>query len=519
MMNYHALLHSPVIPSKTVPLIESAVRNNAPVLILGEKGTGKELVAKIIHYIGPWEPQRFYKIDCKLTGNDAFQDQLSMLNRGARDGSVYGTLFLKEIGALDRTSQLKLLEMMENSIFGLGAERTMAESFRFISSSSENLRAKMAAGTFLEELHDRLNTFLIPLPSLRERAGEIPNLAVYLLTDHSSKMRVKKIGIAPDAISLLESYWWPGNLREFERVILRSAVVSEHDNLSSDDLLCDMENEKNSFAAFVKRKAPENSRPGGTRVPEEPVAPPLPLFFIELVHRIRNPLVSIKTFTHLLKEKFSDPEFRDYFYRIVTEDIEKIDSVLNGLLTYIKINTPVSKTNTVHLILEDILKKRESQIGGKKVKIIKKFEKELPETIVHDEQLRYILDTLFQYALASVLPDGSIGCVTKSFDLPSAMIDGRAVSKKEDRCVEILILFTGYRTSAERLESVLGISLPDQEAAIELELRLVKEIIQKNRGMMKMEVNETKTRTLISLRLPVERRKVIYYPEGDSLER
>ena len=75
----------------------------------------------------------------------------------------------------------------------------------------------------------------------------------------------------------------------------------------------------------------------------------LSLFFIELVHRIKNPLVSIKTFTQLLREKFDDAEFRDYFYRMVTEDIERIDSVLNGLINYIKINTPIEKTNTVHL--------------------------------------------------------------------------------------------------------------------------------------------------------------------------
>jgi len=220
-----------------------------------------------------------------------------------------------------------------------------------------------------------------------------------------------------------------------------------------------------------------------------------------------------------LRERFNDAEFRGYFYRIVTEDIEKIDSVLNGLLNYIKMNTPINKTNTVHLILEEILKNREIQIEGKKIKIFKKFEKELPETIVHDEQLRYVLDTLLQHALSSTLPDGSIGFLTKSIDLPRAAIDDQAVSKREDRCLEILIVFTGYRTSAERFETVLGISPFQQDESIELELRLVKEIIEKNRGAMKLEVNETKTRTLISLRLPVERRKVVFYPETHPQER
>jgi len=122
-------------------------------------------------------------------------------------------------------------------------------------------------------------------------------------------------------------------------------------------------------------------------------------------------------------------------------------------------NTPISKTNTVHLILDEILRKRQIQIEEKRVKIFKKFEKELPETVVHDEQLRYVLDTLLHYALSSTLPEGSIGFLTKSVEAAKAA-DGQRVSRREDRCVDILIVFTGYQTSAERFETVLGISPP-----------------------------------------------------------
>ncbi|MEI9477712.1 MAG: sigma 54-interacting transcriptional regulator [Deltaproteobacteria bacterium] len=518
-MNYHTLLHSPIVPSKTVPLIDKASQNNAPVLILGEKGTGKELVAKIIHHTGEWESHRFYKIDCAFLKEAAFEEQISRLAKGAREGSIRGSVFLKEIGFLDPPSQFKLLDVMENGVFQLGSEGDIAKHLRFISSSSENLKAKVVQGKFMEDLYERLNTLLIPIPSLRERTGEIPTIAAYLLAEHSTHMKIKKVGISPDALTLLASYWWPGNLKEFESVILRSAVLSESENLTARDLVSGVQSEKHSFLTFVKKTKLGNASPKGKTPPDDPHAPPLPLFFIELVHRIRNPLVSIKTFTQLLREKFNDAEYRDYFYRIVTEDIEKIDSVLNGLLNYIKINTPISKTNTVHLILEEILRKRENQIKERRIKIFKKLEKELPETIVHDEQLRYVLDTLLQYALSSILPDGSIGFLTKSIDLPRAVMDAQTVTEREDRCLEILIVFTGYRTSAERFETVLGISPFQQDDSIELELRLVREIIEKNRGAMKLEVNETKTRTLISLRLPVERRKVVYYPETHPQER
>jgi nitrogen-specific signal transduction histidine kinase len=226
-------------------------------------------------------------------------------------------------------------------------------------------------------------------------------------------------------------------------------------------------------------------------------------------------LVSIKTFTQLLGDKFNDGEFREHFYRIVTGDIEKIDSVLNGLLSYIKINTPLEKKETVHFILEDVLKRHEIQLEDKKIKIFKKFEKDLPETIVHDEQLRYILNALLQYAIPSIPPNGSIGILTKSFDMPTQTGDSKKFVQKDGRYIEILIVFTGFKKPIEQFETVLGIPAVQKEEAIELELRLIKEIIQKNQGMMKFEVNEKKPRTLISLKFPIERRKLIYYQPGN----
>jgi nitrogen-specific signal transduction histidine kinase len=235
----------------------------------------------------------------------------------------------------------------------------------------------------------------------------------------------------------------------------------------------------------------------------------LSLFLIELVHRIKNPLVSVKTFTQLLREKFGDPEFREQFYRIVTEDIDKIDGVLNGLLSYIRINTPIEKRDTVHFILEDVLKSYEMQLEDKRIKVFKKFEKGLPETIIHEEQLKYILNALFQYAIPSIPPNGSMGFLTKS-------VGGRSTAaadqkrQKDGTYVEILIVFTGYKKPIEHFENILGIDELKQES-MELELRLIREVVQKNQGSMKFEVNEKKPRTLISLQFPTERRRLVYY--------
>jgi hypothetical protein len=285
------------------------------------------------------------------------------------------------------------------------------------------------------------------------------------------------------------------------------------------DLFFDTDVEKSPFVSFLKKTETRPLSFERTNFIHKQDNHFSSLFFIELVHRIKNPLVSIKTFTQLLREKFDDEEFREYFYRIVTEDIEKIDSLLNGLLNYVKINTPIEKVNTVHFILEDVLKKYESKLEDKKIRVFKKLEKDLPETVVHEEQLRYILNSILQYALPSIPSQGSIGFLTKSLRVQKGMGEDQALVQKDGRFVEILIVFTGFKKSVGKFDSILGVPALQQEEAIELELRLIKEMIQKNRGVMTLEVNDKRPRTLISLKFPMERRKVIYYPSTNAEQR
>jgi nitrogen-specific signal transduction histidine kinase len=514
-MNYQELLHSAIIPSKVAMLTQKVAHNNVPVLIQGEQGTKKELIAKIIHYTGDWKYYRFYKIDCNILTENTFIDQLSHLFKEINYGTTPATLYLKEVGYLGQVDQLKLWELIEDGIFQNGIDKKIIQNLRFISSSSENLKEKITQGKFSEDLYYRLNTLMIHIPPLRDRAKEIPTIAQTILTEQSKKMKIKKVVISNNVLILLQNYWWPGNLSELEHVIIRSAIFSEGENLMEKDLFSETENENNSFISFLKKTEMKPPVFQKNNLMGEENTHSLVLFFIELVHRLKNPLVSIKTFTQLLREKFSDVEFREYFYKIVTEDIEKIDSVLDDLLNYIKINTPIEKTNTVHYILEDVLKKYETQFEDKKIKIFKKFEKELPETIVHDEQLRYIFNSLLQYAIPSIPPNGSIGFLTKSFDAQKSAGNDKNLLQKDGNYIEIIIVYSGYKKAIEQLESVLGIPLIQKEEAIELELRLIKEIIQKNRGMMRFEINEKKPRTLISLKFPIERRKVIYYPSAN----
>jgi nitrogen-specific signal transduction histidine kinase len=284
--------------------------------------------------------------------------------------------------------------------------------------------------------------------------------------------------------------------------------------------------DKDSFIRKINEKGPSASASGKmeSKPPESreresifedgnPLIPPL---FIELAHRIKNTLSSVKNITQLSRGKFKDLEFEDYFHRSISEDIEKIESVIDGLLNYVKISTPVIKSNTVHSLLEDISEKSRDQLEEKKIRLFKKFEKDLPETVVHEEQLRYVLQSILQYAIASSPPNGSIGILTKLFDHPKTVGDKKGVSQKDGKYLEVLIGFTGYKKPFVALEPGFRDSALQRDEAMDLVLRLVKEIVRKNQGIIQFDIDEKKPRTFISLIFPVERRRVVYYPKSGS---
>jgi len=225
---------------------------------------------------------------------------------------------------------------------------------------------------------------------------------------------------------------------------------------------------------------------------------------IELIHHTKSTLDSIKKFTLLSRGKFSDKEFGEFFYQMITKDIEKNDLVLNSFLNYIKATTPIRKKGAVHNLIEEVLKKHQVRLEENKTKIFKDFEKDFPETIVPDEQLRFILDSILQYTMASIPPGGSIEFLTKSFALQKKTIEDQVFSKKNGKYIEILVALTYYKEPKEQ-------PVPQKEVVSDLILRLVHDIVERNEGMIKFELDETKAKRFISLKFPVERRNVFHY--------
>lgn len=232
--------------------------------------------------------------------------------------------------------------------------------------------------------------------------------------------------------------------------------------------------------------------------------------FLELAQRIEQSMESIKQVTRLSRGKFSDRTLGDHFYQVIQDETEKVDLLLACFQNYIRISYPVQKRDTVHRLLEEALKKQKETMEGKKIRVLKKFEEGLPEIVAPDEHLRYIWESLLQYALAIIPPNGGIGFATRSMLIQKESKEESIPVIDEGKYVEILILFDGYRKTGGPVGTGLQGSFPKKKEGLDLELRLIEEMVTRNRGRMKFEIDEKKRRTSISVRFPRERRKGLH---------
>lgn len=263
--------------------------------------------------------------------------------------------------------------------------------------------------------------------------------------------------------------------------------------------------QSDTFSRYQTEAGAKTPASRETRSPEES-NDFLPFFLIELLNRFKTTLNSIKTFNHLPREKLNDLKLREYFYRVMDQDIEEMDSTINSLLSYIRVNHPLVKSNTIHLVLDEILKKHEKQLNLRRIKIVKKFEKDLRETVVHESQLRFIFNCILEYAILFTVPNGSLGLVTKLANVPK---------EAEGQYLEVAVVFTGYKKD-EQPDASFGAQAARRGEKMDLKLLLVEEIVRKNHGVMKFDVDEKKPRTQILLFFPIERRRIVYYPSLNS---
>ena len=233
--------------------------------------------------------------------------------------------------------------------------------------------------------------------------------------------------------------------------------------------------------------------------------PPLSSFLVDLICTVRKSLEEVVNQTETYEKKYANNGLGECFFRL-RSDIGKIDALFDNLLQYNKIVTPVRKTNTVHNLIENVLKKYDTLFEKRETLIFRRFEKDLPEVIVPDEQLGYLLDSVLQYILGLMASGGGISFSTRSLVIQEKEDERKQLLEQNTRWVEILVIFTRYRSSTEEAKSILGIQEHQTEQdPLDLILQLAKKMVDKNRGLMKVELAEERNNLSISLFLPAEK--------------
>ncbi|MDP2027406.1 PEP-CTERM-box response regulator transcription factor [Sulfuriferula sp.] len=233
---------------KVCRTVEKVAPSNATVLLLGESGTGKELLARAVHQLSTRANERFVAINCAAIPDALLESELFGYEKGAFTGASKqtvgkieyaskGTLFLDEIGDLPLALQAKLLRFLQERVIErLGGRGEIPVDVRVVGATHQNLEALIQAGSFRQDLYYRLSEISVMIPPLRARQGDAALLAHAFLEKFSQQQNRALKGFTPDAIDAIESYPWPGNVREMENVIKRAVIMAESGQISALDL-------------------------------------------------------------------------------------------------------------------------------------------------------------------------------------------------------------------------------------------------------------------------------------------
>jgi len=255
--------------------IVKLARSQAPVYISGESGSGKELAARLIHEQGPRSDQAFVPVNCGAIPGELMESEFFGHVRGSFTGAVAdkqglfqaasgGTLFLDEVADLPLTMQVKLLRaIQEKAVRPVGGAGELPTDVRILSATHKNLAREVAEGRFRQDLYYRLNVIELPMPSLRQRRGDIAALAAHILQRLAASYGIPVPAIATPAMEMLERYDFPGNVRELENVLERAVTLCDQGRIHLDDLRLEGAAPAHGSNA-VTAHAPAKSAPAGS---------------------------------------------------------------------------------------------------------------------------------------------------------------------------------------------------------------------------------------------------------------
>jgi two-component system, NtrC family, response regulator AtoC len=219
---------------------------NVPVLIQGESGTGKDIIARMIHAASPWRTGPWVKVNCPAIPGTLLESELFGYEKGAFTGAYgvkpgrvemahRGTLFLDEISELDMSLQSKLLQLLQDGQFcRIGAQEDKKVEVRVVCATNRKLEQEIENGTFRSDLFYRINVVNLYLPPLRDRAADVPDLVNYFLEYYNRKYNCRAKALSNEMMSVLRKYHWPGNIRELENLVKRYVILGSEDVISAD---------------------------------------------------------------------------------------------------------------------------------------------------------------------------------------------------------------------------------------------------------------------------------------------
>jgi len=226
--------------------LDKVAAANVPVLIQGESGTGKDIIARMIHGRSPWRSGPYVKVNCPAIPGTLLESELFGYEKGAFTGAYgmkpgrvelahRGTLFLDEISELDLALQSKLLQLLQDGQFcRIGAQEDKKVEVRVVCATNRHLENEIENGTFRQDLFYRINVVSVILPPLRERRADIDDLVVFFLEYYNRKYNCRAKALSPELLAVLQKYHWPGNIRELENLIKRYVILGTEDVISSD---------------------------------------------------------------------------------------------------------------------------------------------------------------------------------------------------------------------------------------------------------------------------------------------
>jgi len=226
--------------------LDKVATANVPVLIHGESGTGKDIIARLVHFWSPWKSGPFVKVNCPAIPGTLLESELFGYERGAFTGAYgskpgrvelahRGTLFLDEISELDMSLQSKLLQLLQDGQFcRIGAQADKKVEVRVVCATNRILEEEIANGSFRQDLFYRINVVNLFMPPLRERNSDVRALVSYFLDYYNRKYNCRAHPLSPELMETLEKYHWPGNIRELENLMKRYVILGTEDVVSSD---------------------------------------------------------------------------------------------------------------------------------------------------------------------------------------------------------------------------------------------------------------------------------------------